>query len=628
MGVAREVLKARALDAGILAICLALGGSAIFLAISGGYWVGEHSAGWYPRAETGLTAVLSRISGTVRYRPAATPLWRDLFGEPKVIQDGSSVFTGAQSRARLQIRELVLELMPDSLVSLESPRQSEGFEAFRIGNGRVRLALPSRQGALRVATGSKSYLLRFDSRADLSESTRTVELEAEKDGAPLLLRSDFPLRIGPEGALLEKGMEAVLSEGRAAIHAPLAELQAPLAGARILAAGDAPAPVEFRFARVGEKPVVVEIQGPLPAEAFRRLSVPAGGAGAKIELGVGAYRWRVVGQDAARATGWADFEVLPLAPPGVIGPLDGATVGFEKATVRLTWEPLAPGLVPEVRFSGISEPIRGELDGLTLELPPGEHTWQVRTRAESGAVSEWSAPRMVFVHPSASAIPAGIVYPAIAIAAPSPRKLQASPLARGVIEILPAIKRLTRDGPGSRYSEVVEFRWKRLAGANAYEVEIFDRKGGRIGPYRTATAQVTVPSLIDPEKGGYSWRVTAIFSDGSRLTGSRQFVRVEVAPPVLKFPEAGARERAGGLVILTWESRSFRERYRVELARDAGFLRRFVPESAQTRTEGKRNYLKLRPREPGAYYWRVKVLTEGTESAWSEGRHFLLEAPR
>lgn len=168
------------------------------------------------------------------------------------------------------------------------------------------------------------------------------------------------------------------------------------------------------------------------------------------------------------------------------------------------------------------------------------------------------------------------------------------------------------------------FRWSRVAGAVAYEIEIASDAEFRDVLVKT---RVQSPFYVSRQlaRRRYYWRVRAVDGDGrtGRYSGVRSMGAV-VAPPALLRPAAGARLSWGAApprISLAWQRSSALSRYAVEVARDTGFRelvfrRELTGESAQ-----------FAPPALGSYVWRVSALDlDGARVSAGEVRSFEVTA--
>ncbi len=110
-----------------------------------------------------------------------------------------------------------------------------------------------------------------------------------------------------------------------------------------------------------------------------------------------------------------------------------------------------------------------------------------------------------------------------------------------------------------------------------------------------------------------------ILADGREVASTQVPIRVLMSAPVVKLPQPGSILKAGAGGLMTWEKTAITEEYELQVATNPGFSKPSI------QLKQKQNFYLLQAPKAGSYYWRVRSLGGGRESAWSENGHFSVE---
>jgi hypothetical protein len=157
------------------------------------------------------------------------------------------------------------------------------------------------------------------------------------------------------------------------------------------------------------------------------------------------------------------------------------------------------------------------------------------------------------------------------------------------------------------------------------------------GPYRVRVfrnnvekpiidTQVTGTSYVlkgtDLLEGGLSYRVEARAVGAGFIPMSElQPIEFKVVPPTPARPTSGASfsltglRKSQGSFLLTWVVTNFTERYEVEIGSGA----------QGTIYQAADNFMVYKPSAAGSFWWRVRGVTSGKQSVWSETRTFVIK---
>jgi hypothetical protein len=227
----------------------------------------------------------------------------------------------------------------------------------------------------------------------------------------------------------------------------------------------------------------------------------------------------------------------------------------------------------------LSKLIRGTSFRSTLRLPAGEALyWRVRV-----AGGEWS-PAWAFDTPAADA----------------PRLI--SPAEGGTTPAL-----------------TPKLRWRRPAGANAFQVQVGRDDAWVSGyeTYRTATPTLTLPPLA--REATYWWRVRAkAGAKWGAWSASQSFSTPQLATVALRAPRPGST--AATPIVFDWLDVSGATSYRLQVCRDEACTKKVVRRPTATASR-----LTLAGAlAKGTYWWRVQAVgPKGAESAWSRAWRFV-----
>ncbi len=620
---------------------IATGSAALLAAASGVLWR------WEGLAPAGLQRAgdLLREEGEVRWRPGRMPLWRDAVTDPKPVFDGEHLFAGPDGSAVLRLEHgSEAHLGPETLVVVRVER----------GGAPATLAVRSGQVHLLLAEGSAPVVLelgdrRFRVSANARRSTVDVSVEPENSTSPggriSLEGGDASVEeLNSSGApskelLLEPGEQLAWRTSGGEIRTriwlrPLRPERDETFTAKPTSAAESSAiPVQFSWQPLGQTPQGTEsfLEVTQGFTAIPRSTVPIdpGKGTHTLEVPGGRHRWRLVSGD--HVSPWISFSAIPVVPPRVRGPVDGAGLtanGDEPRPLVLTWDIAPKALDPQVEVVSKADSrqvllVAGGGSGAAVTLPPGAYQWRVRTFDAKGQISDWSAFRSLTIGRSwtESERPSPL-FVAAEVAPPAP-PIDSSPPARkpATIELLPTLEAQRSRSSNRLDSEErldavrVRFLWKPLPDVGRYDLTVFDDAGKRL---RSLTidrpeAEITLQAL---DRQSFTYQVAATLPSGEGVESRRAPVEVIVDAPVPKQPLAHATLPPGLPVMVTWEKTALTRAYQVQISQSRDFLNPLVDSTSPV------NFLRFTPRVPGVYYWRVMGRSRGITSSWTETRSF------
>jgi hypothetical protein len=163
------------------------------------------------------------------------------------------------------------------------------------------------------------------------------------------------------------------------------------------------------------------------------------------------------------------------------------------------------------------------------------------------------------------------------------------------------------------------FAWERAEKAISYHLQI-SRDAAFTESELDSRVTINAYGYTPKQLGNYSWRVSAIGTDGKEGAWSevRRF-RVlpstsedhALLPPLPKTPANEAIVPGGKDVVLIWRQTSEVPTYHLQIARDADFKQLTLEQDSSA------NIQSLKKPAPGKYHWRVRG-TDGTRTSdWS-----------
>lgn len=203
------------------------------------------------------------------------------------------------------------------------------------------------------------------------------------------------------------------------------------------------------------------------------------------------------------------------------------------------------------------------------------------------------------------AIPAG--FGAIARAGAAKPSLQAL-LPAPDLSGLPT--RLERLPPG--------LSWRPLAGASGYRAQVFAQGADAqllLAEAVVSQSQALWPALAEQPDGHYRLRVRAIDATGNEgLSAEASFeLKARPEPPFLQTP-ASAAALYGEQVRFSWTRALAAQRYRLQVAADAGFAAPLLVDQDQlTDTE------QTVTLQPGSYHWRLASIARKADGSADPG---------
>lgn len=170
--------------------------------------------------------------------------------------------------------------------------------------------------------------------------------------------------------------------------------------------------------------------------------------------------------------------------------------------------------------------------------------------------------------------------------------------------------RITKDFGG------VTLRWKPYAGARRYRVRLFRDASAReqLLDREVDTSQYTF-NRNKVYTGKVFYQVAAELPSGFRVKSRLDHYEFVFMPPELVMPLNGATLSSGpgpggapGSILFTWKKTLFTENYELEVASDQGFSKPLFKKKVQE------NFLAIPTPDSGAYYWRVRSISQGAVS--------------
>ena len=173
----------------------------------------------------------------------------------------------------------------------------------------------------------------------------------------------------------------------------------------------------------------------------------------------------------------------------------------------------------------------------------------------------------------------------------------------------------------------IVLRWKEVAGATNYEIEIAKDAAFKDTVVREKTPTAGFRWKEIPAVAHY-WRVRSLDVSGRQSPWSEtQMIDAAVSAPDLIAPSSGARIFMGELraIELAFEISQVIKAYRIEVAPDARFGQRLLERSVTA------SPVSFTAPAPGTYYWRISATDlKGRNTGFGEVRSFsvLLTPPR
>lgn len=543
----------------------------VFLVVLGGFGVylsGQQSI-WRELADDEpdrvIVAQVKPIVGNVRVRHPESQVWEDAPQSLPAIQ-GDTVFTDDQSQALLVFQnQNEVRVAPGSLVVVRvEEREEKGFF------GAVRTLLGQTQGQ-RTSVEVQKGAIEVRSHSD-----QAAQMAVYADGKRYVVSgSDKKAKV--EVFQTDSGVKIQARDGEANVAVPGFKKAVHVRAGKALA-------------------VDVEEDG--------KLSVAQG----KL-------------QTLPDSVGVAPIEV------SVLSPMNGARMQVKPGApveVQFRWQPLVPGLSTELRIQGmkgsVSEGTQNEVTagrmGTLTQLSSGKYVWQVRSKNAQGKTSAWSKPSALELTEttvnSGALVMGGKPIPvnvAPEIAQPKvAAKPQKTMIARpGTPEVSVAIADLT--------SIQFTVSWDAVPGAKGYKVTLKD--GKKVLAQNQAKGTTTSLKVTEaPKSGVFLYEVAAQGLARSPASVTVKKLPFELPKPAGAVPPAGKKIPLFEQTIFSWTRTPLAKGYEFQIATDANFKQRVVSVSQRE------NFHSYRPQKAGTFYWRVRSLSTGNPSPWSESTPF------
>lgn len=547
---------------------------------------------------------ITRKSGQVRHRAADHPVWYDLGALGQGVSAGDLIFTGNESSAQLAWDGGTrAEIGPSSLIQL----QDVPFGAqpvARLTQGRIRFHFKAKAAIQPISLKVGERVVRLvpvmGTSANGTAEIAVDPLDSRRftvtpGRVPLdVLTDDAKVRLAPDQAALAD------SAGDLVMHPRLISLRGPRDGETVHIHPERPE-VNFSWkagSSDGSRFVRLEIEGEAP-ESRRELEVEAKTEVAHVSLRDGAYRWRL-----KERSPWQFFKVRTLHPPRILGPQPGSIIAPEaksdQARVPFTWSPPEAGLRPKLEIvlqesrkapASLRESVPHPA-GEIFELERGSYLWRVgvfRPGQEEVSWGPWSDFKIGEILSSVEAA-----------------KLPRIETPEAVVST-----ELKEDGKPDQLRILI--RWKAVRLATNYEVTIFDGKGSILERKPVGAPTMTFVAA-EKDLAGLSYEVGAVLASGKIVRSQRTPIRIDFSSPRLLYPKDGDSPAIGESVTLAWKKTSLTQHYEVQLGTHPEFNRLLVNQRSQ------RNWTHFTPDAVGTYHWRVRSITQGRKSAWSETR--------
>ncbi|MBL7714259.1 MAG: hypothetical protein JNL01_02255 [Bdellovibrionales bacterium] len=544
-----------------------LGFFLILLGSGGVYFSGQQSV-WRELAndepDRVVVAQVKPLVGSVRVRHPESQVWEDAPESLPAVQ-GDTVFTDDQSQALLIFQnQNEVRVAPGSLVVVRvEEREEKGFF------GAVRTLLGQTQGQ----------------RTSVEVQKGAIEVRSHSDQAAQMAVYADGKRYVVAGSNQKAKVDIFQTDGGVKIQARDGEAQVAVPGFK-----------KAVHVRDG-KALAVDV------EEDGKLSVAQGKT-----------------QALPDPKGIAPMDV------SVLSPMNGASVQVKAgvpAEIQFRWQPLASGLSAELLIEGVkgtsTDGMKNEVSagrmGTMTQLSSGRYVWQVRSKNTQGKTSNWSKAQVLELTEApvkGSLVMGGkpIPVPVVADAAPAPVKTapQKVQIARaGTPEVSVAIADLA--------SIQYTVSWNAVPGAKGYKVTLKD--GSKVLASNQAKSTTTTLKVTQaPKSGAFVYEVAALGVARSPASVTTKKLPFELPKPAGAVPAAGKQIPLFEQTIFSWTRTPLAKGYEIQIASDAAFKARLV--SAVQRE----NFYSYRPQKAGNFYWRVRSLSTGSPSPWSEPTPF------
>lgn len=649
---------------------LLLGTACLSVALIQPAWERVSALLFPPEALDHPIGAVQSLRGFSRLQAATALGWNDMIrGRPYPVQDGDQVATGEGSGARIELGQAgasglaVAKVGPMSLVVLRRPAQGQSG-SLKLARGATEIQLARGAAPLEIQWNQKLLYLSVDrgaaphaiSQVQLLDQGKQLQIQNDSGVPTDLVWKES--RSGQSGhVILEGHQNALLQASGSLSFAPALQATWMPEGGATVVLGEDETHVPFKLdlpKNATQAPKQIQID---QEDAERASLAHPQELTYSIELPLqeGAHRWRVWYKPKAATTGdlfvspWRSLSVRRLQAPLTMGPVEHSqhrALG-DKTPVHLSWKPVEAPLEVQVSWQGPLPPGQtdwskleekqeaGSWKGWVLQAKQGLYRWRTRV-AEPGTkrTSKWGPWGTFEVVPSTSAevtpglgsliatdhranaatAPAAVpALPPVKPAKPAQAKLSTK------FEILPSLAAegasgSTRLSEDSKLNEVpIQVRWKAIPGVKTYHIRVYAAEGEATDSpaleQDLSVPQFTVKVTATSAKS-YRYEVEAELPTGEWIRSQRVPVVLELAPPIPKTPEMGAKLDAAPNLILTWEKTSLTQSYDLQISRTRDFKQTEVNQSLKV------NY-QVVDLPAGKHYWRVRSLSAGKTSPWS-----------
>ncbi|MCC7442500.1 MAG: FecR domain-containing protein [Bdellovibrionales bacterium] len=265
-------------------------------------------------------------------------------------------------------------------------------------------------------------------------------------------------------------------------------------------------------------------------------------------------------------------------------------------------------------------------EALQVTADPSAQLSEAAAQPTGTAAQRIEAPTAAETGAAAQAIPfvpETVETPAVVEAPPPPKPVAAKVRALPTKVHLPPVLKAKGAAGDTRLEDetrldriTVRLEWERVEGAAQYEVAVYAPGGARVHTAKTkgANADVELRSL---ESTRYEYEIGTRTASGQIVKSGRLPLVIQVAPPETTHPAPGSQVRRGADVFLTWRRTSLTRDYTLEISRSPDFRSVLVRQTLPS------NLHVFRPKEAGAYHWRVRAQGGAWLSDWSLPARFL-----
>jgi hypothetical protein len=643
----------------IASLCVSLGIFGLSLVNSPALWDRFFSA----ESSGEIVGEVIREEGGVRIKPQGGMFWQDVLRDSHSVGDGDTIFTSDNGEAIIRLIDASsLKLSPRSLVVVQLQREGGtgefDFLAFRpvlqIDQGNVELEVAEGSSGVSLRTSTQTVTISGEGgqkanvrlTRDSESPDDSLQIEAGTlasvnvrflDASGVLAPQEF--QVG-RGEALRRG-----EDGQLRVSLSLAKLLSPLSNSRVLArserSGGAPeVQIFFEWSWPDELLAGAALKG---TEQVAQLEIQSRtGASQRIPLTAqtslehalppGDYRWRLLpSQELSRdsrvaATGWSAFSVFELSPPVVVSPANQAIIpsASEGAyTTLFRVQSLSRQTSSEIEIQNqLNEKTLGQelmaADRVFYDLMPGGYRWRVRSvLKDSNERSAWGAWSYFEIAAQERASEEELLSEAEIEIVDLLEKVTPPPL----VVRKPKVFQLSLEETTTLYRREIErtglgvtLSWKEMPRAENYRVRVINSQQQTVFQEEMKEQEV----FLRFQRGyGLNLRyLVEAVSSGEVLARGEGRVALRFVPPQLGNPIQGGSISKGESYPFTWSRTFMTSQYVIEVSRSEDF-REIV-----TRLPSSLNFSKITLKERGRYFWRVKSIGSGEESAWSQVRSF------